>query len=312
MQAAQLTNWTFNSQTNQLEIILEDSTTPRYFLLSNPSRLVLDLPNTQLGNVEIQQNYSGVVRQVRTSQFTEEITRIVLEFAPETLLSQEQIQLIKVKENHWQVQALPASNPARTSLMGNPPFPPASFYRPPTGARVQVPPLIDPSSAEVAQNVTPTNAPQPRADAQTPTIEFGQPFPRRNNSALETRETPLSRILKAGTQFPLQYVGETPLILSPGKIVQEVLLLSEAIREENGQIVIPAKTPVIGRFETNEQGSHFISQALVLNEENLLLNARSHLLERGESNGENTSSPQPVKIEPGFILRVQLTQDWQY
>lgn len=92
-QAAPLTSWSFDPAANQLEVTLQDRTTPRYFLLAQPARIVLDLPNTQVGKVSTQQNYSGAVRQVRVSQFEKGVTRIVLELSPEVVLAPGQVQL---------------------------------------------------------------------------------------------------------------------------------------------------------------------------------------------------------------------------
>ncbi|HEY9894124.1 MAG TPA: hypothetical protein V6D34_01720, partial [Candidatus Sericytochromatia bacterium] len=45
-QAASLTNWSFDPTVNQLEITVKDGTTPRYFLMAQPARIVVDLPDT--------------------------------------------------------------------------------------------------------------------------------------------------------------------------------------------------------------------------------------------------------------------------
>ncbi|HEY9805941.1 MAG TPA: AMIN domain-containing protein, partial [Candidatus Obscuribacterales bacterium] len=55
VQAAVLTQWQFNSAANQLEITVPEGTQPRYFLLAKPARIVLDLPNTQMGAVPAEQ-----------------------------------------------------------------------------------------------------------------------------------------------------------------------------------------------------------------------------------------------------------------
>ncbi|WP_199291930.1 AMIN domain-containing protein, partial [Coleofasciculus sp. FACHB-712] len=104
--AARLTNWRFDPALNQLEITLDEGTTPRYFLLAQPSRIVLDLPNTQVGMVETQQSYSGPIRQIRVSQFEAGITRIVLDLAPEVVLSPQQVQLQVEPGNRWVLRPL--------------------------------------------------------------------------------------------------------------------------------------------------------------------------------------------------------------
>lgn len=95
--AALLADWRFDTATNQLQVTLQDRTTPRYFFLDQPTRIVLDLPNTKLGKVTTQQNYSGAVLRVRVSQFQENVTRIVLELSPEVVLAPERVQLQRVQ-----------------------------------------------------------------------------------------------------------------------------------------------------------------------------------------------------------------------
>ncbi|MCC5619847.1 AMIN domain-containing protein [Nostoc sp. CHAB 5715] len=97
---AKLENWRFSSKTQQLEITLSAGTTPRYFYLTQPSRLVVDLPNTKLGKVTTQQNYSGAIKSIRVSQLNPNDTRIVLDLAPGTVLNPKQIQLQPVSRKN--------------------------------------------------------------------------------------------------------------------------------------------------------------------------------------------------------------------
>ncbi|MCC5658277.1 AMIN domain-containing protein [Nostoc sp. XA010] len=97
---AKLENWRFSSKTQQLEITLSAGTTPRYFYLAQPSRLIVDLPNTKLGKVTTQQNYSGAIKSIRVSQLNANDTRIVLDLAPGSVLNPKQIQLQPVSRKN--------------------------------------------------------------------------------------------------------------------------------------------------------------------------------------------------------------------
>jgi hypothetical protein len=97
---AKLDNWRFSPKTQQLEITLSTATTPRYFYLAQPPRLVVDLPNTKLGNITTQQNYSGAIKSIRVSQLNENATRIVLDLAPGTVLNPKQVQLQPVSRKN--------------------------------------------------------------------------------------------------------------------------------------------------------------------------------------------------------------------
>ena len=83
---ATLHKWLFHVKSQQIEINLSNKTKPEYFYLEQPSRLVIDLPNTQLGNVETQKTYSGRIQKIRLSQFSSQITRMVIEFRPGTVV----------------------------------------------------------------------------------------------------------------------------------------------------------------------------------------------------------------------------------
>lgn len=95
-QTAQLVEWRFDPATRQLELQTAGGTTPNYFILAQPARIVLDLPNTVVGPVLEEQSYSGVVRHIRVGQFQPTLTRIVVELAPDAVLTPAQVELRNV------------------------------------------------------------------------------------------------------------------------------------------------------------------------------------------------------------------------
>jgi AMIN domain len=130
--ATRLEDWRFNPEALQLEIVLSSATQPKYFFLSQPSRIVVDLPGTKLGYVPTQQNYSGAVQSIRVSQFNADITRIVLDLAPGAFLDQIQMQLEPIS---WQ-------NPTRWVL--RPSMTSHSTYYPPTNITPPIPNDLQP------------------------------------------------------------------------------------------------------------------------------------------------------------------------
>lgn len=591
-QAAVLSSWNFDPDTRQLEITVpQGGTTPRYFLLAQPARIVLDLPDTQLGSVPEQQTYSGAVRQIRVGQFQPNLVRIVIELAPDTVLASEQVELRQVDgadsagSDRWVLRpllagespsqvaqtpapepisppapqsqsaedlptealpaedlprvepappptasALPPLEPGATELPIAPSSHSPSPSRPETlpatepAAASDLPPLepgalelpvdmatedpgatsdatlevdadgaesspvnpsvaVDPSAGEspadsgtaVAQPEPPATAiappqsdPAPAPDSEAladPAPESSSvPFPEPIASPLppgtaalppatfmpnqpvtvrvpsldsaappsaaptttdssslilppvsissgtstpsstvrvpssatapapasvppapptvaaseveveSTPERPTSAIalptlepsavnlpvevenpgaiaantdvlMPSGTILKLQYPGQTNLTLEPGLPRQEVLLLSEAVRDRAGRVIAPAGSPVIGRFETGSNGSQFIAQAITLQGRNVLLKAESGFMagdrlvsdERvvrnsalgalaltvlggftgigllgGLAAGAATTyvtAPQPAVIQPNQIVEVRLFED---
>jgi AMIN domain len=88
-----LEDWRFYPEASQLEFTLSAASQPRSFYLAQPSRLVIDLPDTRLGSVATQQNYSGAIQRIRVSQLNANVTRLVMDLAPGTFLDPNQIQL---------------------------------------------------------------------------------------------------------------------------------------------------------------------------------------------------------------------------
>jgi hypothetical protein len=97
---AKLENWRFSPKASKLEITLSAAAKPRYFFLTQPSRIVVDLPATKLGHVSTRENYSGNIQSIRVSQLKTGVTRIVMDLAPGTLLDKKQVQLQPVSFNN--------------------------------------------------------------------------------------------------------------------------------------------------------------------------------------------------------------------
>lgn len=62
----------------------------------------------------------------------------------------------------------------------------------------------------------------------------------------------------------LRYEGPG-LSLQSALPIQEVMTVDQNVTDSSGKVILPIGTPVLGRFETNQQGSRFVAQALVLN-----------------------------------------------
>ncbi|NEU72523.1 AMIN domain-containing protein [Hassallia byssoidea VB512170] len=135
-EAARLEDWRFYPEAFQLEINLSAGTTPRYFYLAQPPRMVVDLPDTKLGYVPTQQDYSGAIQRIRVSQLNANVTRIVLDLAPGTSLDPNQVQLQPISAQNttrWVLRPLIADGVS--SQQGNYPppnnLPPSNYNYPP-------------------------------------------------------------------------------------------------------------------------------------------------------------------------------------
>ncbi|MEN9216402.1 MAG: AMIN domain-containing protein [Gloeomargarita sp. HHBFW_bins_162] len=121
--AARLSHWQFNPDTHVLELTTESGTQPRIQVLAQPTRVVIDLPQTQwpVGR-EIQNMQRGQVRQVRVAQFDETTTRLVVEFHPGQPLQADQIQVQAVGSGRWRIHlpgGVVAAAPVQPELLQN-------------------------------------------------------------------------------------------------------------------------------------------------------------------------------------------------
>lgn len=112
--AARLESWRFNASQNQLEITTDEGVQPRAQLVSDPTRLVIDLPGIVLGRPVINEAISGTVRSLRIGQFDRDTTRIVIELAPGYTLEPSQIKFRGISDRRWLIK-LPTPQLSSTS-----------------------------------------------------------------------------------------------------------------------------------------------------------------------------------------------------
>jgi N-acetylmuramoyl-L-alanine amidase len=114
-QAATLQYWWFDVQANQLVFTTSGSVQPTAQMLLNPTRIVVDLPNTQLGGSTRRQVVGGMVQEVRVEQFDAQTTRLVIELPPGQTLDPQAVRVQGVRPNQWVVQL-----PGGTTQPGSP------------------------------------------------------------------------------------------------------------------------------------------------------------------------------------------------
>jgi hypothetical protein len=176
-QAAVLNDWSFDPATRQLQVTLPTGIDPNFLLLAEPARIILNLPNTQVGNVPLARQYSGAVRSVRVSQFDANTTRIVVELAPNTILDPRHAELTAANVSsgqRWTLRPLivdgpngatPAAPPT-TAAAPAPATPPAPSAAVPSenAAAPPLPDLPDTGDAAAVGAVSPPVAPPYTAD----------------------------------------------------------------------------------------------------------------------------------------------------
>lgn len=116
---------------------------------------------------------------------------------------------------------------------------------------------------------------------------------------VQTRTTTTSTqsTVTAGTNIPVTYPDGNKIVLLPDETLPLTLQVAEAVRNSQGQVLIPRNSQIIGELRPatigNQQGSQFIAQTLVLSSgQRLSLQAQSAVItttetiRRGASIGE--------------------------
>lgn len=98
--AAEGRQWEYDPYTHQLQITSQQK--PQYFILADPVRIVIDVPNSNFGINPTEENYPGLVRKIRISQFKPGETRIVMDLDPGISIHPGQISLEPLGQgNRW-------------------------------------------------------------------------------------------------------------------------------------------------------------------------------------------------------------------
>lgn len=119
-EAAQLQFWRFNPHQNRLEFSTDEGVQPTAQLLSNPTRIVVDLPGTTLGQPTINQAVEGTVRALRIGQFDTQTTRLVIELAPGYTVDPNAVIVQGQTAQNWVVQLPTPQAVAPPSQAANP------------------------------------------------------------------------------------------------------------------------------------------------------------------------------------------------
>ncbi|MBR8827537.1 MAG: N-acetylmuramoyl-L-alanine amidase [Gomphosphaeria aponina SAG 52.96 = DSM 107014] len=117
-EAAKLMSWRFESSQNQLSFTTNGGVQPKAKLITNPTRLVIDLPKTKLDRPTVEESFGGMVKSVRVGQFDAETTRIVVELAGGYTIDPEQINIRGASPTQWTVK-LPEPKPDTLPLPQN-------------------------------------------------------------------------------------------------------------------------------------------------------------------------------------------------
>jgi N-acetylmuramoyl-L-alanine amidase len=117
-QAGKIVSWEFEEEDNNLVFTTDEGVQPEAQLLSNPTRLVIDLPGTTLGRETVKESYEGAIQGFRIGQPEPDISRIVVELAPGYTLDSQEIEFKDVSPTEWEVE-FPQPQVSRINVADN-------------------------------------------------------------------------------------------------------------------------------------------------------------------------------------------------
>ncbi len=137
-EAARLQFWRFSPQENQLTFATDDSIQPTARLLSNPTRLVIDLPGTALSEGQSLAVEGSAIKEVRAVELDPETARLIVEYEPGYTINPSQVQVRGESSRQWRVQLPEATNLAVVSSDATEPVGNVVNNRPVQSARTRI------------------------------------------------------------------------------------------------------------------------------------------------------------------------------
>ncbi|MEG3438571.1 N-acetylmuramoyl-L-alanine amidase [Pannus brasiliensis CCIBt3594] len=124
--AGKLVFWRFDNSANRLVFTTDDRVQPRAQMITNPTRIVVDLPGIKLGQGNVNQPLGDKIRGLRIGQFDAETTRVVIELAPGYTVDPRAVKIRGISPTQWTIelpdpQAITESLPPPTPESSPPP-----------------------------------------------------------------------------------------------------------------------------------------------------------------------------------------------
>ena len=120
--AGKLISWEFKSQNNRLEFTTDEGVEPQVKLIDNPTRLVIELPETTLDGTTVKEKYLGAVRGFRVGQSSDDTVSLVVEVAPGYTIDVDRVELKNISDKRWTIEIPnPRIAPAATATRTLPP-----------------------------------------------------------------------------------------------------------------------------------------------------------------------------------------------
>ncbi|MDZ7957258.1 MAG: S-layer homology domain-containing protein [Aulosira sp. DedQUE10] len=111
-----------------------------------------------------------------------------------------------------------------------------------------------------------------------------------------TTPTPVAVTIPQGTAIPVKYDKAEKILVTKTETAPLTLTVSQNVITQEGAVIIPAGSQVVGQLKPAEGGSQFVAQKLVLTSgQEYQLNATSEVISKTETVNKGTSTGSIIK-----------------
>jgi beta-lactamase class A len=114
-QANSITSWGFDTQGDRLSFTTDEEVSPIAKVISNPTRVVVDLPGVRLSRHKILKPLSGKYKSIRLGQFNKQMARLVVELDPNYGVDPNRIKIQATSRRSWSFAFPEPNSSARLS-----------------------------------------------------------------------------------------------------------------------------------------------------------------------------------------------------
>ncbi len=262
-EAATLESWQFKVNQNELSFTTEGGVQPKAQLITNPTRLVIDLPGTTLGGIRTSQVVGGAIKAIRVGQFNSQTARIVVELNNGYTIDPKQVEFRGISPSEWTVQIPTPQEIASTTNTNiapqSPPLPPQN----PQSA----PPPPPRSPLPLTRTQRPNNQQSPPLPPQSP--QSAPPPPPRSPLILRRTQRPNNQ---QSPPLPPQNPQS-----APPPPPRSPLILRRTERSRNQNIARPTNPPLVNQTATT--GTPTLVEDVQVKKEGLVLKTSGKLPE---------------------------------
>ncbi|MEH2248170.1 S-layer homology domain-containing protein [Nostoc sp.] len=86
----------------------------------------------------------------------------------------------------------------------------------------------------------------------------------------------ITGLLPSGTSIPVKYLDAKRIVVSPKETTPLTLTVATDVTNNQGKVVIPAGSQIVGQLQPVTGGSQFVASQLIINGQQLGINASSH------------------------------------